>query len=93
MDINAVFNKLLFSVYNYRKDESCAKFNPLFYSLRDILASFLFEATVSKVLGPIVTHCNVTSLKTRIKVLKTKQKNPNYHTPKTVQIFNNVQNK
>lgn len=66
MSIRAIFNKF-FSVYNYRQDESCAKFNPLFYSLPNILASFLFETTVTEVLGPIVTRCNFTSLKTCIK--------------------------
>lgn len=39
-----------------------------------ILASFLLETTVTKVLSPIVTHCNFISLRTCIMVLKTKQK-------------------
>lgn len=71
MQVNAIFNKLL-SVYNYRKDESCAKFIHLFHSLPNILASFLLGNTVTEVLGPVVTPSNLTSLKTFIKALKTK---------------------
>ena len=69
-----------------------AKFNPLFYSLPNILDALLLETTVTQGLGPIVTRCDFTSLKTCIKVLKTKQKKNNT-TPKTAQTFNNVQNK
>lgn len=71
MHVTAMFNKLL-SVYNYRKDESCAKLIHLFHSLPNILASFLVENTVTKVLGPIITPSNFTSLNTCIKALKTK---------------------
>lgn len=71
MQGNAIFKKLL-SVYNYRKDESCAKFIHLFHSLPSILASFLLGNTITKVLGPVVTPSNLTSLKTFIKALKTK---------------------
>lgn len=80
MSINTTFNKL-FSAYSYRKDESCAKFNPPLYSLPNILASFLFEITIIKVLGPIVTHCDFTVLKTCVKVLKTKHEKNQTTTP------------
>lgn len=89
MHVNAIFNKLL-GVYNYRKDNSCTKFIHLSHSLPNILASFLLENTVTKVLGSIITPGNSISLKTCIKALKTKKRNPNYYILKTVQAFNNV---